>query len=136
MEPPPGHELRDPFVQDERPVGQLCVRVGVEEPAAVGPEPLTVKLRVDRVGAGGAAMELLPQGADTGVVGMAAEGARTVARREGRCLVEEEELGEPTGLLERPPVPAAELEPAGDPAPRCMAATDRPRRIVETARLP
>ena len=48
-------------------------------------------------------------------------------------LVEEEELGEAARLEQRLAVPAAELEPAGDPALPVESPYDPARRIVETA---
>ena len=53
--------------------------------------------------------------------------------RESRRLVEEEELGELSRLHERLAVPAAELEPAGDPALAVVAPPDAPVLVVEAA---
>jgi hypothetical protein len=54
-----------------------------------------------------------------------------MARGEGGCLVEEEELREAPRLLEWVAVPAAELEAAGDPALARVAPPDTPRVVVE-----
>ena len=56
-------------------------------------------------------------------------------RERGR-LVEEEELGEPSRLHQRRAVPAAELEPAGDPALAVVAPPDAPALVVQTAAVP
>ena len=55
---------------------------------------------------------------------------------ERRRLVEEEELGEASGLQQRAALPAAELEPARDPAPSVVAAADPPGVVVEAATVP
>jgi hypothetical protein len=56
-----------------------------------------------------------------------------VAGRERGRLVEEEELGEASRLQQRVPAPAAELEPAGDPALRRPAPADPPGGVVQAA---
>ena len=56
-----------------------------------------------------------------------------MAGGEGGRLVEEEELRELARLHQRPPMPAAELEPAGDPALRRPAAPDPTFVVVEAA---
>ena len=56
-------------------------------------------------------------------------------RERGR-LVEEEELRELAGLEQRPALPAAELEPAGDPALPVVAPPDLALRVVEAAAVP
>jgi hypothetical protein len=56
--------------------------------------------------------------------------------REGRRLVEEEELGEPARLEQRPALPPSELEPARDPAPAVVPPADPPGRVVEAAAVP
>lgn len=48
-------------------------------------------------------------------------------------LVEEEQLGEAAGLEERASLPAAELEPARDPALAVVAPADATGRVVEAA---
>src|SRR5262249_19199039 len=74
-----------------------------------------------------------PAGDETVVVGAAALGAGAVAGREGRRLVEEEELRVAPGLEQRAAVPAAELEPAGDPALAGVAAANPTGGVVQTA---
>src|SRR5688572_3594613 len=55
-------------------------------------------------------------------------------RERGR-LVEEEELRELAGSEQRPALPAAELEPAGDPAPPVVTAPNPARGVVEAAAI-
>ena len=73
---------------------------GFVEAVAARPrfDPFGVELRVDRVGADMAGMERAPDLAEPVVVLAPTEGARAVAGREGRRLVQEEQLGEPAGL--------------------------------------
>jgi hypothetical protein len=85
--------------------------------ASTRSDTLVVELGVDRVGARLARVEGAPDLGEAPVVGVAAERAGSVACRERSHLVEEEELRELAGLEERAALPAAELEPAGDPAP-------------------
>ena len=59
-----------------------------------------------------------------------------MAGGERRRFVEEEELGEASGLQQRTALPAAELEPARDPAPAVVAAADAPFVVVEAATVP
>jgi hypothetical protein len=59
-----------------------------------------------------------------------------VAGREGGRLVEEEQLREPARLHEWSAVPAAEAQPAGDPAPAVVAAADPSLRVVQAAAVP
>src|SRR5690242_20493538 len=91
-------------------------------------DPLLVQLRVDRV------RSLHPEElAETVVVLTAAERARPMTGCERRRLVQEEQLRELPGPEERRAPPAAELEPAGDPALRRVAAPDPPLGVVEAA---
>src|SRR5687767_14206576 len=53
--------------------------------------------------------------------------------REGGCLVEEEELRELAWLEQRPAFPAAELEPAGDPALPVVTPSDAAGLVVKAA---
>ncbi len=75
-------------------------------------------------------VQIAPELAEAHVVGAPAECAGAVPRRERRHLVEEEQLGEQPGLQQRPALPAAELQPAGDPAPRAVAPPDAPGVVV------
>jgi hypothetical protein len=59
-----------------------------------------------------------------------------VPGREGRRLVEEEELSEATRLHERLAVPAPELEATRDPALDLVAPTDASVLVVEAATVP
>ena len=101
--------------------------------AAVRVDALRVELRVDRVGAALVRMQLEPEGGEAVVVGAPAERARAMPGRERRRLVEKEELREAPGLHQSLAVPAAELEPARDPALPVEAAPDPPRSVVEAA---
>src|SRR5512133_1235699 len=78
---------------------------------ALGVEPLVHRVRPRWSG-----MKLRPDLTEPDVVLAPTERARTMPRREGRRLVEEEELREPPGLQKGLPPPPLELEPAGDPA--------------------
>ena len=56
-----------------------------------------------------------------------------MAGREGSCFVEEEELGVAARPQERCAMPAAELEPAGNPALAVVAAKTAPVCVVQAA---
>jgi ketosteroid isomerase-like protein len=62
-----------------------------------------------------------------------AERAGAMAGGERRRLVQEEQLGEAAGLKQGPPLPATELEPAGDPALAVVASADATGLIVKAA---
>src|SRR5262245_17522873 len=102
------------------------------EPPAAAVDALAVELLVHRVRSTRPREEL----AEAHVVLPAAQGARPVARRERGRLVEEEELRELARLEQRLAVPAAELEPARDPAPRRPAPADPPLVVVQAAAVP
>ena len=104
---------------------ELCARHGVDA--------LTVQLRVDRVRADLTGMDRAPDLAEAVVVGAPAERTRAMTGGEGGRLVEEEELGEAARLEQRPALPAAELELAGDPAPAVVAPADAAALVVEAA---
>src|SRR5439155_794137 len=93
-------------------------------------EPLLVQPLVDLVRAArsGEREESL-------VVLAPAERAGAVPGRERGRLVEEEQLGEPPRLQQRLPPPAAELEPAGDPALRRRAPANPPVVVMEAAAI-
>jgi len=80
-------------------------------------------------------MEPLPESDEAPVVFTSAESTRPVTRRERGRLVEEEQLREPSRLQERRSAPAAELEPARDPAPPGVPPADSPLRIMEAAAI-
>src|SRR5262249_54340671 len=112
-------EVRLLALQDEGAVRQRAERRAVESLFARTRQPPGVKLFVERVGAPLVGMELAPDLLhEPHVVLAPAERARPVPGGEGSRLVEEEELRELARLHQRCPVPAAELDPAGDPAPR------------------
>jgi hypothetical protein len=67
------------------------------------------------------------------VVGPAAQRARAVAGRKRRRLVEKEQLGEPARLQQALPLPATELESAGDPAAAVVVAADAAGGVVQAA---
>src|SRR5204862_6188390 len=104
-QPPACHKPRCVVQEQERAVREIAVRRGSRAGA------LLVQTRVDLVRAARADEREEPV-----VVLAAAERARPVACGEGRRLVEKEQPGEAPGLQQRVPAPAAELEPAGDPA--------------------
>ena len=111
-------------------------RVVVALHAPVRVEPLLVQLQVDGVGSGLPRMPAPPELAEADVVLPAAQRTRPVPGREGRRLVEEEELGEPARLQERRTPPTPELQPAGDPAAHGEAASDPALVVVEAAAVP
>ena len=80
-----------------------------------GIDPLALQLSVKRVCANLARMELAPDRAQRVVVRAATERAGAMSGGKGSGLVEEEQLGEPTGLAQRRTAPTAEAQPAGDP---------------------
>ena len=104
-------------------MAELCARAGCDA--------LSVKLRVDRVRASLAGVKLAPDFHETNVVLAAAECAGAMPGGEGRRFVEEEELGEPSGLYQRGAPPAAELESAGDPALAVVTPADPANLVVE-----
>src|SRR3990172_343937 len=101
--------------------------------ARVGSDSLRVELRVDRVGSDVAGVMLAPDRREAVVVLAPAERARAMPRRKSRRFVEEEELGEATGLQEWFALPSAELEPARDPALPGEAPPNAPARVVQAA---
>jgi hypothetical protein len=120
--------------QDEGTVWKLierCLVVSLGARAGLG--ALGVELCVDCVGSELPGVKLAPDRGEAGVVFAAAE--RTGAMAGGECsrLVEEEQLGEASGLQQRPALPATELEPAGDPAFADGMAADAPQLVVEAA---
>src|SRR3954453_7536452 len=134
QEPRAEHQPGLVLVHEEGAVGQAADRrLVVALGSRSGREALGGQLEVDRVGADLAWMELAPDLAQTDVVGAAAERAGPMTRREGGRLVEEEELGELARLKLRAPLPAAELEPARDPAARRIDAADAPAVVVQAA---
>jgi hypothetical protein len=95
-----------------------------------------MELRVDHVRPDRAAMDSAPELAEAHVVLTPTERARTVPGRERRRLVQEEQLGELARLHQLLAVPAAELEPARDPAPRRPAPPDPSLLVVQAAAVP
>src|SRR5439155_15208037 len=103
------HEVRRTLDDDERAIGELVDwRVVEQVRARAGIDALRVELRVDRVCADLAGMELAPDRREPVVVLAAAERAGPMSGRQGGRLVEEEELGEAARLQERLAVPALE----------------------------
>jgi citrate synthase len=131
------NEARLGLEQDEGAVRQLA-EPGLVEAAFAGLriEPLLLKLGVYGVRADLSRVKTAPDLREADVVLASAEGARAVPGRERRRLVEEEELGEQSRLEERPPLPALELEPAGDPTFGRKAPADSPGRVVQAATVP
>ena len=75
-----------------------------------------MELIIDRVRTDPAGVQVAPDREQTVIVRAPTLGAGTVPRRERRRLVEEEQLRVAAGLQQRASPPAAELEPARDPA--------------------
>ena len=122
------------MLKHEGPVGKVGERCLVQASrTGARVDALDVELGVDRVGAVPAGMQTQPERYESVVVLPPAQGARPVAGGERSCLVEEEELREAAGLHQRLAVPAAELEPARDPALPVEAAPDPSRGVVEAA---
>src|SRR3954471_11734310 len=128
------YEPRRAVAQDEGAVGQVVehgfvVALGA---GALG-DALAVQLRVDRVGADLAAVQLAPQRDEAVVVLAPAQRACAVPGGHRRRLVEEEQLREAAGLEQRRAVPAAKAQPARDPAPARVATADLPGVVVQAA---
>src|SRR5918996_2621278 len=128
------HEVWLAFLEHERAVGQVV------EPGRVmalrarrGLEALAMELVVHRIRAAPLGVKRAPDLDEPVVVGAAAQRARTVARGERGRLVEEEQLREAAGLHQRRPVPAAELQLAGDPALDRESPPDAALGVVEAA---
>jgi hypothetical protein len=118
----------------ERSIGELVEHARCRKLLACARrDALEVELLVDRIGAGPTGMELVPDVPEANIVLSATEGTRSVAGRERRGLVEEEELCEATWLEKRSPPPAAEFEPAGDPALAVVASANAAGLVVEAA---
>jgi hypothetical protein len=92
-----------------------------------------VQLDIDRVGSDLAGMEAPPERDEAVVVLAVAERTGAMPGGERGRLVEEEQLGEAAGLHELIAVPAAELQPAGDPALAVVPPADVPVRVVKAA---
>ena len=98
-------------------------------------EALGVELGVDRVRSDLARMQVAPDRDQAVVVLAPAFRTRTMPGCERRHFVEEEELGVAAGLQQWTSAPAAELEPARDPALHREAASDAALAIVKTAAI-
>ncbi len=123
-------------MQDKRAVGKL-VELGhvVELRACAGGDPFAVELRVYRVGSDLTRMQLGPDRREAIVVLAAAERARAMSGGKRGRLVEEEQLSEAARLQERATLPAAELEPTGDPALAGIAPPNAPRLVVQATSI-
>ena len=130
------HEVRRVRLEDEGAVGKLVEwRLVAQLPACVRSNALGLELRVDRVGTDLTWVEVLPDRDEPRVVVAAAERTRAMAGGESSRLVEEEQLREAARLQQRAPLPAAELEAAGDPALAAVAPADTPGLVVEAAAI-
>jgi hypothetical protein len=130
------HQERGAALQDERSVWKVGELHRVQAVSACPRvETLAVELCVDRVRSGLARVERAPHPREVLVVRTAAERAGPVAGGERRCLVQEEELGEATGLEERVAPPAPEREAARDPALSAVAASQVAAPVVEAAAI-
>src|SRR4051794_19804736 len=81
-------------------------------------------------------MQCTPDLEETGVVVTPAERARSVPGREGRRLVEEEQLRELAGLQERRAMPVLEAQATRDPTPAVVAPPDPALLVVQAAAVP
>src|SRR5829696_158179 len=95
-----------------------------------------MELRVDRVGPDRAGMDLAPELPEPDVVLTATQCARPVPGRERRRVVKEEQLGELPRLHQLLAMPAAELEPARDPAPRRPPPADPSLLVMQATAIP
>ena len=128
------HEPRLALLQDEGAVRELSDRRAVEAPLVRSRiETLGVELGVDRVGSDLAGMEVAPDGDQPVVVLAPALRTGAMAGCERGHLVEEEELGVAARLQQRLRLPAAELEPARDPALHRVATANAALGVVEAA---
>jgi hypothetical protein len=126
--------VRRSALEDERAVGQRVDRCVVKAmPPRSRVDPLALQLRVDRVGSVLIGMLLDPDLDEVVVVLPPAKSARTMPGGEGGRLVQKEELGEAARLQQRVTPPAAEPEPAGDPAFAVVPAPDASGFVVEAA---
>jgi hypothetical protein len=133
----PEHEERIAALEHERAVWEIVVRRLPERVRTrQRVDALLVEMRIDRIGALVPRMTVGPDRAEAVVVLPPAERARAMSGGEGRHLVGEEELGEPSRLHERAAVPAPELEPAGDPALPAVPPSDAARLVVQAAAIP
>ena len=123
------HEPRLAGVHDERSVRQLGERCVVEA-ALASVDALRVQPRVDVVCASADDLR------QPNVVLAPALGARAVAGRHRRRVVEKEQLGVAARLQQRPPQPPAELEPARDPALHLPLPADLPAASCRQPRFP
>src|SRR5262245_55475462 len=105
----------------------LRVRDGIE---ALGVQPLVDRVRVRRT-----RVQVAPDLDESPVILATTERARAVARRERRRLVQEEQLGEASGLHQRLAVPAPEFEAAGDPSAHGVTAPDQAALVVQTSAI-
>ncbi len=128
------HDPRVIVHQHEGAVGKLIEkRIVVTLAASVWVDAFQMELGIDRVSPFLPRMKVAPELDEALVVRVAAKRARTVAGGERRCLVEEEELRELSGLEQRASVPSPELELTGDPPLAIEAPADATMFVVETA---
>ena len=128
------HHPRLLVAEHDRAVGQPLQPGPVQPaPAARGVPPLGLQRDVDRIRAADRRVQLAPHLQEPVVVGPAAQRARPVAGGQRRRLVEEEQLSELARLQHRTPLPAPELQPAGDPAQHAVGAADPSLRVVHAA---
>ncbi len=125
--------MRPAAVQDERAIGQVVQRRIVQPGTGRGVPTFAVQRGVDRIRAAVIGMQLAPQPAETEVVLAPAERAGAVAGGHSRRFIEKEQLSEPARLQQWSAQPAAELEPAGDPAAAGVVLADAPVTIVQAA---
>jgi hypothetical protein len=123
-------------LEDERAIGKVVKTcLVVELRPRDGSDALDVKLRVDSVSSSLAGVELAPERREVVIVLAATKCARAVTGGERGRLVEEEELSETAGLQQRPALPAAKLELAGDPALASAPPPDTPGLVVQATAI-
>jgi hypothetical protein len=101
-----------------------------------GVDPLGVEPQIDLVRTDRVTVVLSPDVTEADVVLTPAERTWAVTRAERGRLVQEEQLRELARLQQRTPVPAAELQPAGDPPSYCPLSPNAPEIVVQTATVP
>jgi len=128
------HEPRSIRLDDEGPVGEV-VEPGSMEASIPRPgvDPLEVELHIDRVRTDRVTVAISPDVREPDVVLASAERTWAVTRRERGSLVQEEQLRELARLQQRAPVPAPELQPAGDPPAYRPRSSNAPEIVVQAA---
>ena len=128
------NEPRRIRLHDESPGGEI-VELGPMEASIPRPgvDPLGVEPQIDRVRTDRVTVVLSPDVTEADVVLAPAERTWAMTCGERGRLVQEEQLRELARLQQRTPVPAPELQPAGDPPSYRPLSPNAPEIVVQTA---